>query len=275
MLVAHSSPRTRRADTFFLTGKPKTRNGPPYLTRQPADKAPLASARPRRQAQCLASPCLGVPRLASASSTRCLKDRERERLCPSSALSGANLCVPSPGHGLVNQAACGPHRRDIPSKSAQSPGRAIFAPGCLRKLPAASTVQALCCYTSVSPDDVLIGCRGEDELLCVHTRYCLASGDKAFPVSLECSPEEIMRNRGGTVCELSLAAAALKVKMPSTLYRHHDRFFCLRSAGAFPLQDPVPTPVCAFCCCRVLPRPMGPLAPPLGGKPTTNLIMRR
>lgn len=152
---------------------------------------------------------------------------------------------------------------------------AARAPGCLRKLPAASTVQALCCYTSVSPDDVLIGCRGEDELLCVHTRYCLASGDKAFPVSLECSPEEIMRNRGGTVCELSLAAAALKVKMPSTLYRHHDRFFCLRSAGAFPLQDPVPTPVCAFCCCRVLPRPMGPLAPPLGGKPTTNLIMRR
>ena len=137
-----------------------------------------------------------------------------------------------------------------------------------------------CCYTSIvdprASGSVLIGCKGEQEFLCVEKRYCLASQMPPMDVNIACSPDEICKNRGRTVASLSLYCFELSLKMPTTLIIGNHTAFCFRSAVSFPLAEPVPKPVCAICCLRLLPQPTGFFAPPLGGKPVpVSTVMRR
>ena len=141
---------------------------------------------------------------------------------------------------------------------------------------------AFCCYTSfLDPrvkTNVLVGCKGENEVTCLKAKFCLIPKEKHMGVSLALKPDEIWRNRGGVIASLALYCVELQLKMPTTLIHCSNSACCLRSTAAFPLADPVAKPVCAVCCVRYLPAPMGILAPPMSGKPLfpfATLVMQR
>ena len=141
---------------------------------------------------------------------------------------------------------------------------------------------AFCCYTSILDPrvktNVLVGCKGENEVTCLKAKFCLIPKEKHMGVSLALKPDEIWRNRGGMIASLALYCVELQLNMPTTLIHCSNSACCLRSAAAFPLADPVAKPVCAVCCVRFLPAPMGILAPPMSGKPLfpfATLVMQR
>jgi len=128
-----------------------------------------------------------------------------------------------------------------------------------------------CCYTSIVDPrvkgNVLIGCKGENELGCLKKKYCIVANERPMGVAFSFTPDAIKHNRGGTVLALSLYFFELELKMPTTLYHGTNSAFCFRYMAALPFTEPVPEPVCAICCVRFLPGPMGILAPPTSGKP--------
>lgn len=113
----------------------------------------------------------------------------------------------------------------------------------------------------------MIGCKGEDETLCVKSSYCVAKDVSPKDVALACYTEAIKSPKwGSTLCALSLYALEVQLKVPETLMRSEHACLCAKDACALPLKAPVDKPVCAVCCLRILPTPVGLFAPPTGGK---------
>jgi hypothetical protein len=110
---------------------------------------------------------------------------------------------------------------------------------------------------------MVLGIAGEDEFACFHSRYCLVKDRDPLDVALACPLDT---SPGGTIVKLSLYVYEGALKMPETLCRNKHACLCFRDATAFPFKDPVEVPVCAVCCVRVLPQPIGLLAPPTSGK---------
>lgn len=134
----------------------------------------------------------------------------------------------------------------------------------------------LCCYTSFALDeDAVLGCTGDEELCCLKLRYCLACNMPEMGPSVSFAPEELGKE-GSSLCTLSAYCLEFQLNNPTTLFRSTGASLCIRKAAAFPFMDPVPLPVCAVCCLRLLPRPIGLFAPPVSGGPMPlNLLMER
>lgn len=135
-------------------------------------------------------------------------------------------------------------------------------------------VAAACCYHSIHRD-VIFGCKGDNEVLIFKSRCCLAAKTSPMDVALSCTPGNL-KNCGGSFCKLSLYALEMELKSPTVLIRGHNAAFCCRHALALPLSEPVNKPVCAVCCLRLAPQPIGFFAPPTSGSPAPlSAVMQR
>jgi len=112
----------------------------------------------------------------------------------------------------------------------------------------------ICCFNELDTDDILMGCKGQSEFLCLREAVCCAANETPFPVGLL---------KDG-ICTLSLPCCQYQLKMPEVLVLGEGKCLCCRGAQAFPFKDPVPSPVCAICFLSILPE-MGFLKPAPGG----------
>ena len=129
----------------------------------------------------------------------------------------------------------------------------------------------ICMYSSCEVEDILLGCAGSEELLCLRAEGCCGVSTPTNPVY----PIGLVQERG-TICKLSLACVEYVVKSkPTVCLSGTSQCLCIKTAAAFPFADPVPKPVCAICGFKILPGPAGFLQPyEGGGAPSAKVVAR-
>lgn len=125
----------------------------------------------------------------------------------------------------------------------------------------------ICCYSAFNMSDMMMGCAGQEEFLCIEAKACLGAGE-AFPVG--------MIKEDGFICKIGLPCCTYGLKMPQVLCLGAGQCLCCKSAAAFPFKDPVPGPICAVCCLQCLPN-AGCAKPATkgGGAPNASTEMER
>jgi hypothetical protein len=101
----------------------------------------------------------------------------------------------------------------------------------------------ICCYGSCEIENILIGCAGAGECLCLQEKCCLGIPNEKnpmFPVG--------MVKEDGMICKISLPCCQCGIKKPTVLVSSAGQCLCIKQAAAFPFADPVPHAVCALCC---------------------------
>ena len=68
-----------------------------------------------------------------------------------------------------------------------------------------------------------------------------------------------------TIINCGLCCCTFSILMPQALFRLQGKLLCLKCAGAFPFQRPLPGPVCAVCCLQCIPN-VGCMKPPMKAK---------
>ena len=107
-----------------------------------------------------------------------------------------------------------------------------------------------------------IGIKDHTEVLCLEFDFCLAANTPQFPIGLIKEEKKIIK--------VGLPCCALAVKIPETLCNEGFQLLFLKSGCSLPFKEPVPSPVCAFCCLQCTPN-LGCAKPPMkaGGAPPT------
>mmetsp|Transcript_31956 Transcript_31956/g.101888 ORF Transcript_31956/g.101888 Transcript_31956/m.101888 type:complete len:139 (+) Transcript_31956:182-598(+) len=118
----------------------------------------------------------------------------------------------------------------------------------------------LCCFSEIDTDDILIGCKGMNECLCIEEKCCIAANEALFPIGLVPDDKFLLK--------LGLPCCTCGIKIPDVLCLGYSKCLCCINANAFPFKDPVNAPVCAICFVSLLPE-VGLLlpAPSSGAKP--------
>jgi len=93
----------------------------------------------------------------------------------------------------------------------------------------------ICNYTEIDTDDILMGCKGQEEMLCMKEEFCLAANEEMFPIG--------MVKEDKTICKLGLGICTYALKMPEVCVLGEGKCLCCRGAAACPFKDPVPKPV--------------------------------
>jgi len=117
----------------------------------------------------------------------------------------------------------------------------------------------ICSYQSCDFYNILAGCKGTNEFLCVNEEMCCAAGEPQFGIG--------MLDKGDMMCKIGLPCCTCGLRMPRVLCLGSGQFLCMKSAASFPFHaDFVPGPVLACCAIRCLPGPPGFMKPPQEGK---------
>merc|ERR1719453_2289597 len=104
----------------------------------------------------------------------------------------------------------------------------------------------ICCFESINMDEILMGCKGDSEFLCVQEKMCCAGGVEKFPVG--------MITEEGFCCKCGLPCCTYGCKKPTVCCLSDGKCLCLRSAAAFPfVEGVVDGVVCAVCCLQCAP----------------------
>ena len=114
----------------------------------------------------------------------------------------------------------------------------------------------ICCYDAVDMDDILIGCKGKQEMLCLQEEGCCAANAESYPVGVIKEDNMLLK--------LGLPCCTCGLKVPEVLILGESHFLCCKRAAAFPFKDPVPSAMCTICFFSILPE-MGLFKPPPGG----------
>jgi hypothetical protein len=116
----------------------------------------------------------------------------------------------------------------------------------VRAMPEFMFQGAFCCYSACDFDNILMGCKGEEEMLCLLEKGCCAAGEPAFPVGIN--------KQDGTCCSISLPCCVYALKKPEVLIKAGSKCLCMRGASSFPCDDElVPECVCAICAFQIKP----------------------
>jgi len=114
-----------------------------------------------------------------------------------------------------------------------------------------------CCFNSCDLQNILVGCKGKEEFLCIKEEACLASNESQFGCGFSKDMKE------GDLCNITLPCYVCAIKKPSVCVLGAGQCLFMKSAASFPFsKDAVPAPVCAICAFRILPGPMGCMQPP-------------
>ena len=98
---------------------------------------------------------------------------------------------------------------------------------------------ATCCTYTALTSDLVIGCAGQGECLCIQQASCLAAGKKAFPIGLI---------KDGAIIKCGLPCCTYGIVKPSVLVKGSSEALCCKSAGAFPFAEGfVPSLMCTVC----------------------------
>ena len=104
----------------------------------------------------------------------------------------------------------------------------------------------ICTHCSFDTDDVLVGCQGTDELLCLTHDCCLAVNGKPYGVG--------MVTESGDICRIGLYICTCGLKVPTTLCAGAGQLLCIKNAEALPFDsDYLDGPVCACCFIKLYP----------------------
>lgn len=103
----------------------------------------------------------------------------------------------------------------------------------------------ICAYTSCT-DDLLVGCSGSEECLCMNSAFCLAANKKDLGIGMVTESDEI--------CKIGLYICNCGLKKPTTCCAGASKCLCLTQAMSLPFdKDYVASPVCAFCFVQLYP----------------------
>ena len=116
----------------------------------------------------------------------------------------------------------------------------------------------ICNYSSCDFDNIMAGCKGANECLCVKEECCCAAGEPQFGIG--------MLDKGDMMCKIGLPCCTCGLKAPSVLCAGSGQFLCMKQAQSFPFNpDYVAGPTCGCCAIRLLPGPPGFMLPPKAG----------
>ena len=102
----------------------------------------------------------------------------------------------------------------------------------------------ICCYSALT-DQIVMGCSGNQTLLCIEEQFCLAAGKKGFGVGLVKEESAIIK--------CALPCCTMGLIKPSVCIGGSSECLCVKSAAAFPFKDGfVPSPMCAICFIQCL-----------------------
>ena len=128
----------------------------------------------------------------------------------------------------------------------------------------------ICCYNSCEMDDMLIGCAGEGDELCIYSKVCLGVPNESNPVM----PVGMVQEEG-YICKISAPCCQYGCKKPTVCVSSKGQCLCMKGAASFPFNEAVPGPVCGFCGIKILPGPVGFLQPyDAGGAPSAKVVAR-
>ena len=122
----------------------------------------------------------------------------------------------------------------------------------------------ICQWSGFDLDDIMIGCKGEGEFICLKQGCCCAANADKYDTGLTApSPLDMM------LCKIGLPCCFYGIKMPNKFLdpccAGESQCFCLKAAQALPFGGPVPSPVCAVCFLACLPQFGCCVEPPAGG----------
>mmetsp|Transcript_83427 Transcript_83427/g.147404 ORF Transcript_83427/g.147404 Transcript_83427/m.147404 type:complete len:155 (-) Transcript_83427:122-586(-) len=115
----------------------------------------------------------------------------------------------------------------------------------------------ICCFNACNFDEILPGCKGAGEFLCIQEACCCLANAEKFPIG--------MIKEEGAIVKCGLPCCTCGLVKPSVLTKGSSAFLCMRAAASFPFAEEVPGPVCACCAIRCLPGPPGFMKPPTEG----------
>ncbi len=99
---------------------------------------------------------------------------------------------------------------------------------------------ANCCAYQALTTDLVIGCAGKEELLCIQSEACLAAGKKSFPIGL--IKEE------GAIIKCGLPCCTYGLVKPTVCIAGAGECLCVKSAASFPFKEGlVPSLMCGIC----------------------------
>ena len=105
---------------------------------------------------------------------------------------------------------------------------------------------SICTHCSLDTDDILGGCQGTDEFLCLAHDCCLAVNGTPYGVG--------MVNESGDICRIGLYVCTCALKKPTTCCAGAGQFLCLKNASSLPFDnDFVSEPICACCFIKLYP----------------------
>jgi hypothetical protein len=113
-----------------------------------------------------------------------------------------------------------------------------------------------CCFTGCDFDNIMLCSKGEIELLCMTHEHCLAANHDSLGIGM-------LHPHGNTeCCKLGMMCCTCGCKIPEVCCKGVVQFLCLVQAQALPLdKETVTAPVCAVCCYKCSPEPMGCVEP--------------
>ena len=104
----------------------------------------------------------------------------------------------------------------------------------------------ICCYQSFEIDDMLIGCSGAGEELCIEFDCCCAAPNENNPMKKSgLTPKDKLEE--GTFCQISLPCCSQACKKPKVCVSGAGQCLCMKSKASFPFGKHVPGLVCAVC----------------------------
>ena len=85
-----------------------------------------------------------------------------------------------------------------------------------------------CIWEACDFDNILVGCKGKSECLCLTSENCCAVNEEPVGVGLVTNPEN------KECCKLGFYCCAYGLKMPERLCASADQICCIKRAGALP-----------------------------------------
>jgi len=67
----------------------------------------------------------------------------------------------------------------------------------------------ICCFNEIDTDDILIGCKGTNECLCLEEKCCIAANEEPHPIGL-ISEDNFILKLGLPCCTCGIKVCALK-----------------------------------------------------------------
>jgi len=99
-----------------------------------------------------------------------------------------------------------------------------------------------CCYNALTCDDCVFGCTNSEEVLCCVEDSCLSLNCKE---NLGCGC--VTNKENNECCKIGCICLRFGLKTPDTCCAAASQCFCLKSVGAFPMNERyIPKPVCGF-----------------------------